>query len=211
MKNMIGASFNQKKILKQKKFTITERGVECYEKEGLEEITYTVPFPEIIESPVKKTKYSKLWLIIWILCSVLFFMDFIENYLMEGEFNKSFLFWTGIVMVFSCFQFFATYKNLVFYSLNNLPLCFLKDVPNANAITEFMDKVFEAQERYFEEKYDKQISAYGSADSNISYADELYKLNKLRENGIIDDIEYETVKQKLLGSIEKEKRKHSLQ
>ena len=74
-----------------------------------------------------------------------------------------------------------------------------------------MNKVFEAQKCYFEEKYDNQISAYGSVAATISYADELYKLHKLKENGIINDNEYETAKEKLLGTIEKQKRKEILQ
>jgi hypothetical protein len=205
----IGISFHQEAFLKKRKFSITEKGVECYEKEGLEETAYTVPFPEIIEAPVERSKYSKLWLTVWLFSSIFFFMDFIENYLGKGEFNKDFLFWFGVVMVYSGFQFFVTKKNLVFYSMNNLPLCFLKGVPNADAIDDFMGNVFRAQEEYFEEKY-ADINS-NPACSYFSYADELFKLNRLREEGAIDDGEYKIAKQKLLGVIEKEEKPYTLQ
>ena len=205
----IGVSFQQEVFLKKRKFSITKKGVECYEKEGLEETAYTVPFPEIIETPIERSKYSKLWLTVFLFSSIFFFMDFIENYLGKGEFNKDFLFWFGVVMIYSGFQFFITKKDLVFYSMNNLPLCFLKDVPNADAIDEFMGNVFQAREEYFDEKY--AYSNSNPASSYFSYADELYKLNRLREDGLIDDVEYETAKQKLLGVIGKGEKPYTLQ
>lgn len=205
----IGVSFHQEAFLKKRKFSITEKGVECYEKEGLEETAYTVPFSAIIETPIERSKYSKLWLTVWLFSSIFFFMDFVENYLGKGEFNKDFLFWLGVVMVYSGFQFFITKKNLVFYSLNNLPLCFLKNVPSGEAIDHFMESVFQAQEEYFHEKYAGFDS--NPAGSHFSYADELYKLNRLREDGLIDDGEYEIAKQKLLGVIEKGEKKYTLQ
>lgn len=193
------ADFEQKGFLKKRRFKISAKGVECYDKNGLEEWTYTVPFEEIIETPVERFVYSKLWLVLMIGSILFVVMDFIEYYLIEGVFHSSFLFWVGLGVIFSSVNFCGSFEKLVIYSLGRFQFALLKGKPTEESLQEFMNKVFEAQDQYFEEKYEANSFKNLSASTNLSIAEEIYKLSRLFQEGLIDEDEYNDGKRQILG------------
>ena len=172
--------------------------MECYEKTGLEEWSFTIPFEEIIETPVERLTYSKLWLVLMLGTIIFAFMDFIEYYLMQGVLHSTFLTWVGVAAVISTINFLSSWENLVFYSLGRFHLGFMKGKPSDQAVSEFADQILSAQQTYFENKHSQHYTGNIAAGTEQSIADEIYKLNMLLEQGLIDEDEFEKGKAQIL-------------
>ena len=196
--NKKDADFIQKGFLKKRRFKITDQGVECYEKTGLEEWTYTIPFEEIIQNPLERLTYSKLWLVLMLGSIIFAAMDFVEYYLMQGVLHSTFLTWISVAVVISTINFFASLESLVFYSLGRFHLGFLKGKPSEEKISDFVEKIQDAQIEYFEYKHSVNNIQYAPSVHEQSIADEIYKLNMLLEQGLIDEEEFEKGKGQIL-------------
>ena len=196
--NKEDADFIQKGFLKKRRFKISDQGVECYEKTGLEEWTYTIPFEEIIQNPVERLTYSKLWLVLMVGSIIFAVMDFVEYYLMQGVLHSTFLTWIGVAAVISSINFFASLESLVFYSLGRFHLGFLKGKPSEEEVNDFVEKIQDAQTEYFEYKHSENNIQYTPSGHEQSIADEIYKLSMLLEQGLIDEAEFEKGKKQIL-------------
>jgi len=189
----------QKKFLKERRFRTSRIGVEVYTRNGLSETTYTVPYSEIMENPIEEVDYSKFWAYLWGISVFVLVIDFVNGYLIDGEFHRNLLFITGLVSVISSMYFYMSYDKNVFYAAGRFPLCFLKDNPRYDSVEYFMTCVFREQDSYMEQKYRDLYFSYGSHLTGISIPDELYKLRRLHEAEVISEAEHEVSKRKLLG------------
>lgn len=140
----------------------------------------------------KKRRY-----LLFLLASLLSFLAGIILFLSKGS-ESTGTFWIAVGILFLVIYYF-TGKNFIYLSdvQNDTHIQLLNDNFNRAKSLEFIDKILQAQK-------ERMIELYGKFDNEISIEENFIKLKWLKDNGFLDDDEYESRKQLLVDKINSE-------
>lgn len=206
--NKTEIDFEQKRFLKRKRFKIKDNGVECNDILIIEESSYLIPFEEIMDNPVKWTVFSKMWLFLMTGSVILESYIFFDYLFLQKDFHASLSKWTGVFSIICIVNFFATYNKLVYYSLGKrFQIAFFSSRQENERINNFMQLVFKARNTFLEQKNNLEIPQDLHRGETFSISEEIYRLNKLLEQGIISDSEFADAKKIIIRNDKSSERK----
>jgi len=175
----------QQRMITQFELRLESDAIAVNEQDGTAKRSYRVPLEKLADAPVEVTVWSqpKLWTAIGLLAlSALVLI----MYAVGGDVERDAgLFW-GICAAIAVALFIRSRHSYVVVQ-GDPPLVLMKDRPTNQAVTEFLERVFERRRVHLSETY-----LLGTHESAL--VDAIHKLDALRTAGSISDRDYETLK-----------------
>lgn len=168
---------------------VTETGVSFRESFLTARTSYTVPFENMVATPIR-TVESRTWLLVTTVVLVgLTIITFIYS-IIDGDVEGP-VFWGFFTLL--CFgSYLTTRRSIIVYPGAPPQLRLMQGSPSVEQVEEFVSKMKECRRLYLRESY------LAPSDAE-SVADEIDKLDMLRERGVISDSDFQTLKRNLVS------------
>ena len=191
---------DQKWLSEKKSFEILEDGLKIIQIKVSTSYDYFVPFEYI---PTKYREFNKSYpllftipafflVVILFLLPKLTIQDFIAN-ISNDDVQLILLFIAFIIG--SIISFFLTKKSYTIFESENYRIILFKNKPSEKIFKEFINNLINARNIYMQDHYLKN-------KNQDSVVDELFKLNQLLNNNIINEDEFIKLKKRIISEDE---------
>lgn len=180
-------NLKQRYLLKQKEFEIKEKGLVVRTKEFSEYAEITVPYEEITQNTTILKSSSKGWFIAGTVFLVIAIICIIGRLAGQDVEKFSMVVWTICAVI--CYGIYALkYQSVKKIMLTDgKAIFFFLNKPNAKILNEFIDSLFLKRKEHLKKRYAK-------IDVDLPPEQQLYRINWLKEDEIIDETEYKELK-----------------
>lgn len=164
---------------------------------------FKVPFEELPSEPVIVTVGVRRWLVIggvFLIFTILSLIGTINQPTMDNFYGFLIVFLLTAVSFFIYWRSVNTYHG---YVSGEKEVLLFDNKPNEAEFGEFMQTLQESRTKYLAEKYGSREEIHIDTHPLSSPVQELEKLFELKNKGIIDEAEYETLKKKIIGGEQK--------
>ncbi|MDQ6418005.1 SHOCT domain-containing protein [Paenibacillus sp. LHD-117] len=187
----------QKNKFFNKSLEISADGI-IYESKGfLFKTKFKVPYEQLPKEPIIITIGVRRWLFIGATLLVLAIFSLIGTINQPTTENLYGVLFFSLLAAISFFIYWRSTNTYHGYICSEKEIMLFDNSPNEVEFSNFIEMLQDTRSKYLKDKYgekDEQISHHVS-----SPIEELEKLFELKNKGIIDDTEYETMKKKIIG------------
>lgn len=181
---MNDADLVQRRGFRSRSFKTARDGVSVMEKSLFNSRSYHVYYENIPPKPMEITSSShRLFTasIIFTIITLVCIPVILASHKTASDWGVVF-FWGGIAAI--CWMALLMSRvSLLLYSQNNSGVAFFADVPSSQAVSKFIQKMFQARNAYLRGKY-------GQFLPDEPQANRLARLSFLRDQEVIDEAEY---------------------
>jgi len=181
----------QKRLLNENQFELADKGLLYKCKSLAEYVELTIPYEEITKEITVVKKGSKNWLFTGIIFLLIAFSVLISRLSGESVESSAEIIW--LIVALACFSvFLLKYKNnRNIICTDGKAICFYQDKPNKETLDLFIESLYKKRNEYLKDKYTK-------IDLDFPAEQYLYRIQWLRDEGIINDIEFNEIKTKIM-------------